>query len=79
MSAFALAVTTAWMESLVKEVNWRVKGTEMFWNTPDGTEAILQVQAASLSDDERLKRHLQTRPGCAFAGCSRQRVNAVKG
>ena len=25
-----LPVTTAWMESLVKEVNYRVKGTEMF-------------------------------------------------
>lgn len=28
-----MPVTTAWMESLVKEVNWRVKGTEMFWST----------------------------------------------
>src|SRR5690606_18431964 len=40
-----LPVTTAWMESLVKEVNWRVKGTEMCWNNPDGAEAILQVRA----------------------------------
>ena len=38
-----LPVTTAWMESLVEEVNFRVKGTEMFWNDPEGTEAILQV------------------------------------
>ena len=29
-----LPVTTAWMESLVKEINYRVKGTEMFWNAP---------------------------------------------
>ena len=41
-----LPVTTAWMESLVKEMNYRVKGTEMFWNDPDGAEAILQVRAA---------------------------------
>ena len=49
-----LPVTTAWMESLVKEVNYRVKGTEMFWNDPEGAEAILQVRAAALCDDERL-------------------------
>jgi hypothetical protein len=59
-----LPVTTAWMESLVKEMNYRVKGTEMFWNDPDGAEAILQVRAASLCDDERLAKHMRTRPGC---------------
>lgn len=61
-----LPVTTAWMESLVKEVNWRVKGTEMFWNNPEGAEAILQIRAAALCDDDRLKIHLQTRLGCPF-------------
>jgi hypothetical protein len=61
-----LPVTTAWMESLVKEMNYRVKGTEMFWNDPDGAEAILQVRAASLCDDERLIKHLRIRPGCPF-------------
>jgi hypothetical protein len=61
-----LPVTTAWMESLVKEVNYRVKGTEMFWNNPEGAEAILQVRAAALSDDERLAKHLAERPGCPF-------------
>ena len=59
-------VTTAWMESLVKEMNYRVKGSEMFWNDPTGAEAILQVRAAGLSDDERLVRHLRYRPGSAF-------------
>jgi hypothetical protein len=61
-----LPVTTAWMESLVKEMNYRVKGTEMFWNDPEGAEAILQVRAAALCDDERLAKHLGSRPGCAF-------------
>ena len=61
-----LPITTAWMESLVKEVNYRVKGTEMFWNHPAGAEAILQVRAAALSDDERLSRHLRERPGQPF-------------
>lgn len=61
-----LPITTAWMESLVKEMNYRVKGTEMFWNDPDGGEAILQVRAAALCDDDRLARHIRTRPGCPF-------------
>lgn len=61
-----LPVTTAWMESLVKEINYRVKGTEMYWNDPEGAEAILQVRAAALCDDNRLVQHLRTRPGYAF-------------
>jgi hypothetical protein len=61
-----LPITTAWMESLVKEINYRVKGTEMFWNKPEGAEAILQVRAAALCDDDRLIQHLETRPGCPF-------------
>ena len=61
-----LPVTSALMESLVKEVNSRVKGTEMFWNDPQGAEAILQVRAAALCDDDRLGRYLHTRPGCVY-------------
>ena len=38
----------------------------MFWNDPDGAEAILQVRAASLCDDERLAKHLRSRAGCVF-------------
>lgn len=30
-----LPVTSSLVESLIKEVNWRVKGTEKFWNRPD--------------------------------------------
>ncbi len=61
-----MPITTAWMESLVKEVNYRAKGTEMFWNDPEGAEAILQVRAAALCDDGRLVEHLKTRPGYPF-------------
>jgi hypothetical protein len=61
-----MPVTTAWMESLVKEINYRAKGTEMFWNDPEGAEAILQVRAAALCDDDRLVQHLKTRPGHPF-------------
>jgi hypothetical protein len=57
-----LPVTSAPMESLSKQINHRVKGTEMFWDDPDGAEAILQLRAAALSDDGRLERYLKTRP-----------------
>ena len=58
-----LPTTSAWMESAVKEMNYRIKGTEMFWNNPAGAEAILQIRSASLSDDDRLVRFLTHRPG----------------
>lgn len=58
-----LPTTSAWMESAVKEVNYRVKGTEMFWNNPIGGDAILHIRAAALSDDGRLARFLARRPG----------------
>lgn len=58
-----LPTTSAWMESAVKEINYRVKGTEMFWNNPTGGDAILQIRAAALSDDARLPRFLARRPG----------------
>lgn len=61
-----LPVTSTHAESLIKEMNWRVKGTEMFWNEPDGAEAILQLRAATLSQDGRVKKYLAKRPGCPF-------------
>jgi hypothetical protein len=60
-----LPVTSSWVESLIKEINYRVKGTEKFWNE-DGAEAVLQVRAAVLSDDERLTNYLAARPGSPF-------------
>ena len=73
-----LPVTTAWMESLVKEINYRAKGTEMFWNDPEGAEAILQVRAAALCDDDRLVKHLQTRPGHPFVRRSKPPISLEK-
>jgi len=61
-----LPTTSAWMESTVKEMNYRIKGTEMFWNNPVGAEAILQIRSASLSDDDRLVRLLTKRPGQTY-------------
>ena len=50
----------------MKEMNYRVKGTKMFWNDPHGAEAILQVRATSLCDDEPLAKHLRSRAGSPF-------------
>jgi len=60
-----LPVTSSAVESLIKEFNYRVKGTEKFWDNPEGAEAILQVRAAVLSDDNRLAKHIAARPGNA--------------
>ncbi len=51
---------------MVKEMNYGVKGTEMFWNDPHGAKAILQLRSAALSDDDRLVNHLSTRPGSPY-------------
>jgi hypothetical protein len=61
-----LPVTSTLMESLVKEFNLRVKGTEKFWNDPSGAEAILTVRAALLSEDGRFDAFFATRPGCCY-------------
>ncbi len=68
-----LPVTSALMESFVKELNRRVKGTEKFWNDGVSSEAILQVRAAALCDDDRLHHHLQNRPGNPFRPNARRR------
>lgn len=58
-----MPITSAPMESLIKQINHRVKGTEMTWNAPDGAEAILQIRAASLCEDGRLDNYLRLRKG----------------
>ena len=54
------------MESLVGQFNARVKGREKFWNRPAGAEAILQVRAALLSEDDRLACYFAQRPGSPY-------------
>jgi hypothetical protein len=48
-----LPITSSHMESLMKQINQRVKGTEKFW-CEKGAEAILQLRADILSDDRPL-------------------------
>lgn len=47
-----LPISSAPVESTIKQVNRRVKGTEKFW-LEGGAEAILQLRAAQLSQDAR--------------------------
>jgi hypothetical protein len=61
-----LPVTSSLVESLVGEFNARVKSREKFWDRPQGAEQILQLRAAVLSEDERLERHFEQRPGCPY-------------
>ena len=48
-----LPVTSSWIESLIKEINYRIKGTEKFWRHDSG-EAVLQLRADTLSDTQPL-------------------------
>lgn len=47
-----LPISSAPVESTIKQLNRRVKGSEKFW-LEDGVEAILQLRSAQLSQDER--------------------------
>jgi hypothetical protein len=72
-----LPVSSSLVESLIKEMNFRVKGTEKFWNRPDGAECILQIRAAALCDDDRLSRWIIKRPGSYFYRSSTRREHPL--
>lgn len=61
-----LPITSSHMESTIKELNFRIKGTEKFWSETGG-EAVLQLRADSLSDSDPLasfwQQRAQTRSG----------------
>jgi hypothetical protein len=63
-----LPITSCLVESLIKEINHRVKGTEQFWNRPSATEgeSILQTTASLLSDGEPLTKYILSRPGSLY-------------
>jgi len=72
-----LPVTSSLAESLVKQVSKRVKGTEKFWNDGPSGEAILQLRAAVLCDDDRLQNWIRTRPISPFSPRCRSRTPAL--
>jgi hypothetical protein len=55
-----LPITSSYVESAVKQFNQRVKGTEKFWSE-EGAEALLQLRADHLSDDQPLQSFWQDR------------------
>jgi hypothetical protein len=61
-----LPITSSLAESLVGDFNARLKSRQKYWNRPSGAEAILQLRAAVLSEDERLERHFAQRPGNSY-------------
>jgi len=70
-----LPVSSSLVESLIKQINLRVKGSEQFWND-GGLEAVLQVRAAYLSQDDRAEEFHLNRPRGPAAG--RNRAKLVK-
>lgn len=56
-----LPITSSPMESTIKQLNYRVKGSEKFW-TRTGGEALLQLRADQLSDSAPLADYWTRRP-----------------
>jgi hypothetical protein len=63
-----LPIMTSAVESVIKMINKRVKGSEKFWSEP-GAEAILQLRADTLGETETVSRFWLERE--ARTGCSR--------
>ena len=59
-----LPITSSHMESLMKQINQRVKGTEKFW-TEQGAEALLQLRADYLGTTDVLTVFWQERQDSA--------------
>ena len=68
-----LPITSSHVESVVKQINQRVKGTEKFWSE-DGSEAVLQLRADYLSDGQPLEAFWQRRQEAATGQRSYRRV-----
>ena len=68
-----LPITSSHVESVVKQINQRVKGTEKFWSE-DGSEAVLQLRADYLSDGQPLAAFWQRRQQAATGQRSYRRA-----
>jgi hypothetical protein len=68
-----LPIMTSAVESVIKQINRRVKGSEKFWSEP-GAEAILQLRADSLSETETMSRFWSAREAQASGGRPYRRV-----
>jgi hypothetical protein len=68
-----LPIMTCAVESMIKQINRRVKGSEKFWSEP-GAEAILQLRADYLSETEPMTRFWSAREARASSGRTSRRV-----
>jgi hypothetical protein len=69
-----LPITSSHVESTVKQINRRVKGTEKFWSE-EGAEALLQLRADYLSETEPMEKFWQEREmGATGRRCYRRAV-----
>ena len=59
-----LPLMSSHVESTIKQIKYRVKGTEKFWSD-EGAEAVLQLRADYLSADEPLEGFWQRRQAAA--------------
>jgi hypothetical protein len=57
-----LPINSSVVESTVKQFNYRVKGSEKFWNE-EGAESMLQLRADELSDTQPLLKFWRRRAG----------------
>jgi hypothetical protein len=55
-----LPITSSYVESAVKQINYRVKGTEKFWNE-EGAEELLQLRADYLSEGNVMETYWERR------------------
>jgi hypothetical protein len=55
-----LPITSSYVESTVKQINYRVKGSEKFWNEA-GAEELLQLRADYLSDGDIMTSYWKRR------------------
>lgn len=69
-----LPMVSSYVESAVKQFNYRVKGSEKFW-TEEGAEEILQLRGDHLSDDRPLESFWRRREA-AESGQNRYRKAA---
>jgi hypothetical protein len=67
-----LPVTSSWVESLVGEFNARLKSRQKYWERGAKAEGLVQVRAALLSQDGRLKMFFAHRQGQPFRRTQRK-------
>jgi hypothetical protein len=72
-----LPITSSPVESWVKQLNQRAKGSEKFWNNNPNPEAVLNLRAAWLNDEEEFVDQIRNRPGHPYARPGRDKHASI--